>query len=337
MRKTGTAPLRRWGPLTAELRNTKSPVTQFIKQRFPNIRHVQQRYRDSVGPLVVDGGDAHPGTLGTAFDWAVRFLVHPQPSVDLALRGADLAIGAYHTVGSELEPILGAAATELAEHLGVVTRADGTCGIARFDGPAAASMVDQDILLRGCWALALLTEVLRAGTQSGSPLWKLAPDGIPEKDELRAADLLGLAAPGAVEELRRLGQLAYTALLPQLAKRSGPWALGPTFEGSRLMNADADLIASGLLIEIKTNLGDKRADGSRRASLEYSTLQQLLGYVLLDFSDEFAIQEIGLYAARYSQLTTWPLPDLLEELAGRPMNLAAERQAFHTLLLGGRP
>lgn len=40
--------------------------------------------------------------------------------------------------------------------------------------------------------------------------------------------------------------------------------MGPTFAGSRFMNADADVIAAGLLLELKTNLGNKRSDGTRR-------------------------------------------------------------------------
>jgi hypothetical protein len=44
-----------------------------------------------------------------------------------------------------------------------------------------------------------------------------------------------------------------TVLLPQLASRTGLWALGPTFAGSALIKADADLIAAGLLLELKTS------------------------------------------------------------------------------------
>jgi hypothetical protein len=43
------------------------------------------------------------------------------------------------------------------------------------------------------------------------------------------------------------------------------------------MTADADLIAAGLLLELKTNLGNKGADGSRQASLDGQTVLQLLG------------------------------------------------------------
>lgn len=164
------------------------------------------------------------------------------------------------------------------------------------------------------------------GIHPGSDLTKL------DFDRVCAAELLALAPPPAVEELRQLCSVARSALLPALADRRGPWAIGPRFEGSKLMRADADLVARGLLVELKTNLGKERADGSRRASLDGSTLHQVLGYVLLDFPDEFAINEVGLYAARYGHLATWRLPELLDELAGRSVGLAAERAAFQDLL-----
>jgi hypothetical protein len=186
--------------------------------------------------------------------------------------------------------------------------------------------VDEDMLHRGCWALALLTEVYRiGGIPPGSALHELRPDP-------SVADLLRLAPLEAVQELGELAELASDALLPMLRQRAGLWALGPTFAGSRLMNADADLIAAGVLLEVKTTLGRKRADGSRFDSLDGATLYQIIGYALLDFPDEFALTQVGLYMARYGRCTVWPLADLLAELAGRPVDLAAERHAFSSLL-----
>jgi hypothetical protein len=101
------------------------------------------------------------------------------------------------------------------------------------------------------------------------------------------------------------------------------------------MNADADLICGGLLLELKTNLGDKRPDGSRRPSLERQTLLQLLGYTMLDFDDEFALTHVGVYNARYGHLAVWELPALLNELAGTRVDLPRQRQQFRNLLAGG--
>jgi hypothetical protein len=312
-------PAYRWRSLTTELGNTKSPVTVFIKQRFPNVKDTQRQYRNSVAALVADSGGSNAGTLGDAFDWAVRFLVHPQPSLELALVGVIRRF-----------PQLGAAAIEMAGYLGYEHSSEtpnAHLGSSRFDGPTVGCTVDEETLLRGCWALGLLTQVFRLGEiRPGSDLAKL------DFDRVCAADLLALTPPPALEELRHLCSLTRSALLPAVANRRGPWAIGPTFEGSKLMRADADLIARGLLVELKTNLGDKRADGTRRASLDGSTLHQVLGYVLLDFPDEFAIDEVGLYAARYGHLATWRLPELLDELAGRSVDLAAERAAFRDML-----
>lgn len=63
---------------------------------------------------------------------------------------------------------------------------------------------------------------------------------------------------------------------------------------TRAEHQHADLIADGLLIDLKTNLGDKRADGTRQASLDATTVYQILGYLLLDFADGFAIDYLGL-------------------------------------------
>jgi hypothetical protein len=48
-----------------------------------------------------------------------------------------------------------------------------------------------------------------------------------------------------VTQLAAFRHLFETALLPRLAARTGPWALGPTFAGSEFIKADADLIAAG--------------------------------------------------------------------------------------------
>lgn len=308
----------RWPALTMALRDKTSPVRLFLDQRFSHTREVQARYRASVGPLLVDGS-VSPGTLGGAFDWMIRFLVHPAPALDLA------------ALGTMQAPALRQPLRDIARTLGYEIDGSGRLVSASgFSGPTAGSSADLELLARSCWVLTLFTEVFRAGLMPGSPLAELNLDGV------RAAQLLDMVPTAAVKELLALRRHAEQTLLPALAARAGEWAIGPTFAGSRLMNADADLIAGGLLLELKTNLGDKRADGGRRASLEGPTIQQLLGYVLLDFGDEFAIREIGVYNARYAHLATWPLQTLLNELAGRPIDLPAERAAFQSLLTSGK-
>jgi hypothetical protein len=85
--------------------------------------------------------------------------------------------------------------------------------------------------------------------------------------------------------------------------------------------ARGDLILGNTLIDIKT--GWYVTD-----QLDYC-LNQLLGYVLLDRSGVYAIDQIGIYLARYAAIITWPLSTLLPELCGQPsVDLGQIREDF---------
>jgi hypothetical protein len=90
------------------------------------------------------------------------------------------------------------------------------------------------------------------------------------------------------------------------------------------MPGDADLVAGGQLIELKTT--------TKKPSLGVTDLWQMLGYVFMDYADEFAITDVALFSARYGYLAQWNLDMLLRQLAGRPVTLAALRAEFRTLL-----
>src|ERR1017187_7774437 len=175
-------------PLTAELDSKDSPIRRFLDDRFTSgLRDVQRRYRQAAPPLVVPSADrqeANPGTVGTAADWLLRFMLHPRPSLALAATGAAL------------------------------------CG--RRSGVVEAF--------------------------------------------IEIAESLG--------QLAAFREVFASTLLPQLARCPGRWILGPEFTGSTLLKADADLIAAGLLLDLKTD---------SRFSLGVTVLFQVIGYALLDF------------------------------------------------------
>src|ERR1017187_969621 len=76
------------GPLTYELALKDSPIRQFFDDRLtPGLKDAQAIYRTAAGPLLIPGVPreaADAGTIGTAADWLLRFLVHMNPSVRLA-------------------------------------------------------------------------------------------------------------------------------------------------------------------------------------------------------------------------------------------------------------
>jgi hypothetical protein len=292
------------GPLTYELAHRDSPVRQFLDDRLAaGLKDVQAAYRAGAGPLLVPGVPreaADPGTTGTAADWVMRFLVHPTPSLRLAGQGAALC---------GMLPAL----EELALMLGF-----GDSGTGRFTGPAHGTGTEPGLLYRACWALALLTEVYRRGPgiAATGPLRRLPRDS--------AGPLLEAAPDAGLDQLAALRPVMESALLPALTARRGLWATGPAFAGSQIMPGDADLIAGGLLTELKTT--------ARKPSLAVTDLWQILGYVLMDYADEYAITDVALFSARYGYLAQWNLGTLLTQLAQRPVTVQALRAEFRELL-----
>jgi hypothetical protein len=311
--------------LTSELDNQRSPISRYMRERFPNVRDLQQRYREPMAdaaPLAPSDAAAvaYP-TLGWAFDWRLRFLLTPAPDLHLAFQGASVLGERFRRLAVELFGVLGGT---------VRLRLGAGAAAGDPDPPAPASSQgragpDEERLTRACYALALYTEVFRGGPRPASRLLGLAPGA-------GLGDLLGLASDAEVADLLALTAAARQKLLPALAARGAPLHIGPRFAGhAHVGGADADVIANGLLVEWKVNLGDRR-DGRRRCSLRQKVIHQLLGYLLLDYDDAYRIDALGVYAARYAYLVTWPLGELLEELAGGPVDLANVRTEFRTVV-----
>ncbi len=319
------------GSLTAEIADARSPVRQFLSDRFTSgLRDLQRRYRQGAPPLAVPAvppADANPGTVGTAADWLLRFLLHPRPSLKVAAVGAALSgprgAGMWDVPPAPMaasDTGMLAALWEIAGSLGLGRDEVAGEGRAAFTGPLPGSDADPEHLARACWVLALLTEVFRRGPMVAA----MGPLGRFQGRRPSADELLALAPSAALSQLAAFRRVFETALLPQLRAREGRWLLGPTFVGSALIRADADLIVAGLLLDLKT---------SAKLSLGIENVLQVLGYALLDFDDEYALAELGIFSARYAYLATWDLGALLEELAGRQVSLPATRQEFRQLLL----
>ena len=285
--------------LTSAIRNPQSPLRRYLDETFGNVRPLQTEYRGRVGPLLVPGGSADPAMIGTAFDLGVRFALD---------RGSVPRIAFFGFAG--LPRCL-----EAIDHL--VQTAQGSCGR------------DPELFAKACWALALTTDVYRqGGVLPSSPLTTLLKQG-----HFTADALLALASHDAIGQLTALATVARQRLLPDVHP---PYDLGPSFATSGLCPADADLIAGGVLIELKTRLGPKNArTGARSDSLPRLDVYQLLGYVLFDRANSYDINAIGVYSARYGVLVRWSLPDVLRTLAGSAVDLPACRERVWRLL-GGR-
>ena len=97
---------------------------------------------------------------------------------------------------------------------------------------------------------------------------------------------------------------------------SNPW-FGKNDESRGL---PGDLIVDHCLIDIKSTV---------RRSIRPEYLNQLMTYVLLDYSDQYRLTAVGIYMARQGKLLTWPLTQFIQKATGNSqIDIAGLRDRF---------
>jgi len=319
--------------LTRELDRKDSPVRHWFEQWLPNAKPISQDWNAQVksAPTLRPATDLRvPGTVGTAFDYRLRYALAQTPFEDLVaatgLRLLDTSRKLTRTNRAAPDVFLdlyGSPPPEAAGIVGLIT--DFQAGLATTLSelaPVGRELADdqEQLLCRYCYVLGLLEELYRAGLKIRSPLLTLS-------SRATLADLLALPPEVWVDDLRALSR-ASTPNLPELARE--PLVLNPIFAGSsEIGGADADLISAGCLIDIKTTVDPKFT----RTRLLY----QLLGYVLLDYDDAFAIDSVAVYLSRQALLIRWPLEPLLTTLRdGEDVSLAELRGSFRATVAAAK-
>lgn len=238
------------------------------------------------------------GTVGTAFDYRARMCWAPvEFGKTVAALGARVAGGFGN---ADLKTLALSVGREL-EALAPEARR------AKPSDPVECRVC------QCCYVLALFEQFFRSlAARTASPLLELPV----------AADLetiLALAPAPAVTDIARMTE-ALCDQQPHLLDL--PARLNPTFVGSALVGgADADLIVDRTLIELKTT----RQDRFERVDHLY----QLLGYVLLDYSEQFELDAIGVYLARRGVLVTWNISTLVSSCSTTG-DIASIRRSFRT-------
>lgn len=279
------------GLLSKDVKDPKTSIGQYVRTKFPNVKPLQAEYKAQAGELVIDSMGANAGTVGTAMDLIVRLILEPDetPMSALILYPYN---STYHQVVNELAGLAG--------------RSD-----------------DRELAARAFWALALCVNAYRAGA-AWAPLVPDLVDG----GDFAVDTMLRQADDAAVAELVALKELSEECLIPNL---TGPFSLGPTFDLSKpgptqRIAAEADLVAGGLLIDIKTTLAPKNKTGLRPDVLKADSVYQLLGYALLDYSNQYNIDRLAIFSARYGALTEWSLERVVSLTSGGKVDFPAARQ-----------
>jgi hypothetical protein len=237
-------------------------------------------------------------TVGTAFDYRLRYFFDASPIESLvAYRGA-LALG---------DGTLPRSFEELARALDSVVGGSHPCS-------SLLPLAEERALCRYCYLLALFEQLARAGVDE---TWGIVRHG-------RRGGLLEVASlcqEACVDDLVELGR-RFTETQGDLLAETH-FALNPKFATSAFIGMDADLIVGRRLIDVKTI---KTASDFRKKSRRH--VWQLVGYVLGDSENSYELSEAGFYLSRQGVQLFWRLDELLERLAGRPVDLLELRKAF---------
>ena len=297
--------------LTSEINNPKSPIGTFFRQRFPNTRAVvtecNQSLREAETIRPREPVDNHIGTLGTAIDYRLRYYFAALPSQELrAWSGAervsdkmlwDTAIIDWSSLSLPWPSF------RLPKEL-ILDFFHSLDAMLEDVQPAGRKLNrdDESLLNRYCVVLALFEQCFRAMPRPESPLFTA--------DASSADDLLQIAPAHWIDDLCAMSELFYNQMGGRFTKDA---VLNPTLDVSAYIvgGADPDVILDSCLMDFKTTIN---------AKIESRGLYQILGYSLLDFSNQYGIERVGFYLPRQGQFFTWQLEDLVSQLqVGYPL------------------
>lgn len=294
--------------LTGHLGRADSPVRALFAERLALTRGVasvagaQLRAGRTSPPLGASTG-VNAGLAGTAVDYLLRFAIAPEPCPPHSSchRGAGMLGGGLQTAPAAMDAV-----HEALEH------------VARVAPHRRDISDDQWLeLTQISILLAVFEQTFRSAMPPGS-LQSLPriPSGWREWAQLVCAE----------DDVEDVAMLGWAAAEDHRDLRGRPLTCNPTFMQSRALGgADADLVTDdGLLLDFKST--------STRSVCTGKDLWQLCGYALADTHDEHAIRRVGLSVLRWRARVTWPLSDLLEQLAGEPVSLETLRGELAALL-----
>lgn len=292
--------------LKRELERPDSPIRRFFADRLPQTRTPRAAFRAASASLTpvlpgpVPGGGPFPDrvpwdVLGHAISARLLWNITP--------RALDLQPG----VVTRVPTLAGISANALIRF----DHDKATVGALAATIDAGPDLAGPDLAARVAWIGGLLDRAYRSGADLLDPWF----------DGLRLAatweELLATVPDWAVVDVTAVHD-HNIANLEALAGTTV--AVDPSFAGSAAVGgADGDVIVDGVLVDIKA---------SKEPTLRLRDLHQIVAYALLDWTDSFQLTDVGILAARHGSLVTWPLPDLLAEMAGAPVEVAELRAAL---------
>jgi hypothetical protein len=270
--------------LKRQLDDPRSPVRQFFADRLPHVDEPRAQWKaalagkDPLIPVAPDGDPIPWDSIGHAVGALIAWSLTPGVP-HWAELGADV-VERYRrsTAGLDLLAVLR-------------PMEDAVTG------------VEPEVAARIAWVAGALDQTFRFGSASGDvPAAFVDLFAATDHD-----DLLARCPSPWVADVQAVAAASEQLLEPF---RSRPLVGGHTYAGSLAVGgADGDAIAGHTLLEIKA-IKDPR--------WRMRTLQQVVAYTLLDWTDAYGFDSIAILLPRFGVTVAWRLNDLLGAMAGHP-------------------
>lgn len=308
--------------LTSCLKDPTSAMSRFLAEHLPSPEYALSdyrarlaRYAAPVRPAAGAGQRPEYRMLGHTIDHRLRISLG-------APTGAPISEGVVRAVidddgwpSREVIDTVQAAGTVLLEELGTYESEDGQ--------PLVLEDEAEERLIRLCHLSSSFEAIFRhVGWVRGNTLGLTPPGACLD-------DMVDAVPPYIVDDIR--GQMELAAQpgpFEHLRQLAAPQRIcGPVFEGSlHVGGADADFVLAEALVDCKATIRPER--------MGRAELYQLAGYLLLDYSDNYSIDTVGLYLSRQGALIDWSIADFLG-LMGAQMHLPDLRAACQYALTDG--
>jgi hypothetical protein len=283
--------------LTRQLQYPASPLSAFLAEHLPASQRVVQDYLARITGLPrpvqpVDVRTPAWSAIGHAIDFRLRLLLGQPLGASV-----EAGIAAFRADG-QLPGAPSSTAARIALH---------RCGRELLTAIAShledPRRLPEERVVRLCFVAACYEAVYRSGEVRRNTMLAAGTPGT-------TLGSLIEAVPGyVIDDIGQQMALADTdtsfGWFRKLPRRQ--IVTGPSFAGSAdIGGADADFILGGLLLDCKATITPRK--------LGSSEINQLAGYLLLDYDDEFGISRVGLYLSRQGAGITWEVPRFLELL-----------------------
>ena len=305
--------------LTLLLNDPNSYLMVFLKEHLPYTDIIKDRWDKEAMPYgIATTSDIEWETIETAFRYRFNYLFELKRPISSAAKRATEVLDRYFISWSGWYVNGGKPYNMFF---------DDMTNFLQLNDPRGNLLgkEEEETLIRYCYLLRVYEQIYNSKSQlfTENPTHVLFKELI-LKHQITSEAQLGIAPKEDIEVLLELSKGARESFEKYFDR---PVTINPPFSGSKdLDDADIDLIIGNCLIDVIVN----------KNSFSDEMIYRLICHALLDYSDEYKIEEVAFYSAYTPKLLSFKLSQLITDMSQGQETLETIRNKFKDLISSNR-